>query len=221
MNTPTLSRNQLIETNLGLVHACCHRMKGRGIEYDDLFSAGCLGLCKAADGFNPTLGNCFSTYAVPVILGEIRRLFRDGGAIKVSRSLKELSLKMNRATPILAKQLGRDPTLTELALHLNVPKDQVVEAACATRPVISLTCKEEEQGEEWEVGVQSHEDAFCNRHALYQTLNTLPAPDQQLITLRYFKGYTQTATAKELGMTQVQVSRKERQILTKLRMYLL
>ena len=91
-----ISRESFIEENLRLVHSLCHRFKGRGIEYDDLFQAGCVGLVKAADAFDEDRGLCFSTYAVPVILGEIRRLFRDGGPVKVSRSLKELSLKINR-----------------------------------------------------------------------------------------------------------------------------
>ncbi len=221
MSTANRTNDALVEENLGLVHACCHRMKGKGIEYDDLFSAGCLGLCKAAKGFNPDLGNCFSTYAVPVILGEIRRLFRDGGSMKVSRSLKELSMKISRVTPLLEKQLGREPTLTELADALQVPKEQITEAACAARPVLSLTRGEKGDADEWEVQVQSHEEDFCNHHALHQTLHTLPTEEQELITLRYFKGFTQTQTATMLGLTQVQVSRKERMILKKLRGYLL
>lgn len=217
MNTAQTTRDELIEENLGLVHACCHKMKGRGMEYDDLFSAGCLGLCKAAKGFDPSLGNCFSTYAVPVILGEIRRLFRDGGSVKVSRSLKELSMKISRISPALERDLGRDPTVQELATALGVSDHQIIEATCAARPVLSLTRGEQGDTEEWDVQVESHEEAFCNRHALHQTIESLPAEEQTLITLRYFHGLTQAATAKELGMTQVQVSRKERQILMKMR----
>ncbi|MBR3844615.1 MAG: sigma-70 family RNA polymerase sigma factor [Clostridia bacterium] len=217
MNTAQTARDRLIEQNMGLVHACCHRMTGKGIEYDDLFSAGCLGLCKAAQRFDPALGNCFSTYAVPVILGELRRLFRDGGSIKVSRTLKELSMKINRLSPRLAKELGREPTLTELATALEVTEDQVIEASCAARPVLSLTRTDDAGTEEWDVQVESHEEEFCNRHALYQTVNALPEEERALITLRYFEGKTQAITAKELGLTQVQVSRKERVILSKMR----
>lgn len=217
MSTAQLTETALIEENMGLVHACCHKMKGKGIEYDDLFSAGCLGLCKAAKGFKPELGHCFSTYAVPVILGEIRRLFRDGGSIKVSRSLKELSMKITRITPLLEKQLGREPTLTELAQALQVSTEQITEATCAGQPVLSLTRGEKGESDEWDVQVPSHEEDFCNHHALHQTLHSLPAEERELITLRYFKGLTQSATANLLGLTQVQVSRKERTILKKLR----
>ncbi len=208
---------QLIEENLRLVHACCHRLTGRGIEYEDLYGAGCVGLCKAAKAFEPQRGNCFSTYAVPVILGEIRRLFRDGGSMKVSRSLKELSLKINRITPALSESLGRDPTLQELAQALAVTPEQVTQAICAARPVLSLTAGEGGEEGQWDVPVESCEEAFCDRQALHQTLDRLEEQERKLITLRYFEGKTQTVTAKELGMTQVQVSRKERVILQKMR----
>ncbi len=220
MKTAT-EEEKLIEENLGLVHSCCHRLKGRGIEYEELYSAGCLGLCKAAKGFDQTLGNAFSTYAVPVILGEIRRLFRDGGSVKVSRSLKELSLKIGRVTPLLTKDLGRAPTTEELAEALQVSPEQIIEAACAAQPVLSLTRTDGEETDQWDVAVESHEEAFCNGYALGQMLVRLPREERELIILRYYKGLTQTVTARHLGCTQVQVSRKERQILKKLRNELL
>lgn len=216
MKTATYNE-KLIEENLGLVHSCCHRLTGRGIEYEELYSAGCLGLCKAAKGFNPTLGNCFSTYAVPVILGEIRRLFRDGGSVKVSRSLKELSLKIGRITPTLAEQLGHPPTPGELAEALQVSPEQIVEATCASQPVLSLTRNDEDKDGQWDVAVESHEESFIHGYALHQMLEQLSPQEKQLIILRYFQGCTQTVTAGKLGLTQVQVSRKERQILLKLR----
>ena len=107
--------NITAEDNLGLVHSCAKRFKGRGIEYDDLYQAGCLGLIKAAEGFKEELGYRFSTYAVPVIIGEIKRLFRDGGAIKISRSLKELSLKVSREIQDFSLQNGYEPTVTQLS----------------------------------------------------------------------------------------------------------
>ncbi len=213
-----LQPQPLIEENLGLVHACCHKLMGKGIEYDDLYGAGCLGLCKAAQGFDPTLGNCFSTYAVPVILGEIRRLFRDGGSVKVSRSLKELTMKINRESAALESRLGREPTVWELSNALSVSPEQITEALCAARPVLSLTRAEEGEQNEWDIPVDSCEEDFCTKEALRQTLAALPEQDRQLIILRYFKGNTQTVTARMLGMTQVQVSRRERAILQKMRM---
>ena len=119
---------EIINDNLGLVHSCAKRFRGRGIEYDDLFQAGCVGLVKAADNFDPTLGYRFSTYAVPVILGEIRRLFRDGGSVKISRSLKELSVRVSRAAEELALFSGREPTVSELSEKLNITPEQTAEA---------------------------------------------------------------------------------------------
>ena len=113
-----LERQKTIEENIGLVHACAHRFQGKGIEYDDLFQAGCMGLVKATDAFDTGRGVRFSTYAVPVILGEMRRLFRDGGTVKVSRSLKELGMKLNRCREQFAREHGREATITELAQQL-------------------------------------------------------------------------------------------------------
>ena len=118
-------REEFIERNLGLVHACAGRFKGRGIEYEELYAAGCLGLVKACDGFDTGRGVCFSTYAVPVILGEIKKLFRDGGTVKVSRSLKELSLKINAERERCLKRTGREPAVTELAETLGTTPEQI------------------------------------------------------------------------------------------------
>ena len=118
MVTDKTRRSTFIEQNLGLVHSCAGRFRGRGIEYDDLYSAGCMGLVKAYDGFDESRGVCFSTYAVPVILGEIKKLFRDGGTVKVSRSLKELSLRINAAREHHSKLCGTEPTLSQLAEEL-------------------------------------------------------------------------------------------------------
>ena len=113
-------RNTIVCENMGLVHACARRFMGRGVEYDDLVQAGCVGLVKAVDGFDDTRGLRLSTYAVPVIMGEIRRLFRDGGAVKVGRTLKELSLRATRERDTFAKEVGREPTVGELAERLGV-----------------------------------------------------------------------------------------------------
>ena len=122
------SREERISENLGLVHSCARRFKGRGIEYDDLFQAGCVGLVKAVDHFEEERGLCFSTYAVPVILGEIRRLFRDGGTVKVGRTLKELSLKASRETANFTEREGRPPSVGELADILQVEPELAAQA---------------------------------------------------------------------------------------------
>ncbi len=217
MKTQESSREQVIENNLGLVHSCAHRFKGRGIEYDDLFQAGCMGLIKAADAFDTQRGVKFSTYAVPVILGEMKRLFRDGGSVKVGRTLKELSLKCVRTREQMAVKLGREPTVSELAQQLQVDVAAVVEAVGAAQPPVSLTENEEEGGRQFDIPVASHEENVSDLLSLREVITTLDARDRKLIVMRYFGGKTQTEVAKVLGMTQVQVSRAEKRILRKLR----
>lgn len=220
MKTQESSREQVIENNLGLVHSCAHRFKGRGIEYDDLFQAGCMGLIKAADAFDTQRGVKFSTYAVPVILGEMKRLFRDGGSVKVGRTLKELSLKCVRTREQMAVKLGREPTVSELAQQLRVDAAAVVEAVGAAQPPVSLTENEEEGGGQFDIPVASHEENVSDLLSLREVITTLDARDRKLIVMRYFGGKTQTEVAKVLGMTQVQVSRREKKILGSLRQQL-
>jgi len=210
-------RDKMIRENLGLVHSCAHRFKGRGIEYEDLFQAGCMGLIKATDAFDENRGVRFSTYAVPVILGEMRRLFRDGGSVKVSRTLKELSLKTVRAKERLSVREGREPTVGELARELGVEPEQVVEALNVSAPPLSLTEGEEEGAGQIDIPVESPEEALSDSLALRQQLSGLEERDRALIRLRYYGGKTQVQTAEILGMTQVQVSRREKKILTRLR----
>ena len=214
-------RDTHVCNNIGLVHTCAKRFVGRGVEYDDLFQAGCVGLVKATDGFDASRGLCFSTYAVPVILGEIRRLFRDGGAIKVSRSLKELANKTARETERIVRETGREPTVGELAQALRVEPEQVAEAIGAAVPPLSLTAdRDEESGGEIDVPVSGAEEKLTERLALQQVLSELPPRDRRLILLRYVGECTQQKTAEQLGMTQVQVSRRERAILAQLRLKL-
>ena len=137
-------RDRFIESNLPLVHKLANRFRGRGVEYEELYSAGCVGLIKACDRFEPERGLCFSTYAVPVILGEIRRLFRDGGTVKVSRSLKELGLAAGRVRELLGSELGREATIAEVAGRMNRTPEEVAQALAATTPPLSLTGGEED-----------------------------------------------------------------------------
>lgn len=211
-------RDNFINQNLGLVHTCAHRFIKRGIDYDDLYSAGCVGLIKAADGFDKERGLKFSTYAVPVILGEIKRLFRDGGSIKVSRSLKELSLKLSRERERYIKKNGEEPTIGQLAKILDVTLEQAVEAMDAAVVPISLTSSNDDETKaQIDVKVEIINDRLNEKIVLKDAIEDLDEKDKKLITLRYFKGKTQTETAKVLKMTQVQVSRKEKKILTILR----
>ena len=190
----TMPREEFIEKNLGLVHACAGRFKSRGIEYEELYAAGCLGLVKAVDGFDTTRGVCFSTYAVPVILGEIKKLFRDGGTVKVSRSLKELGLKVNAERERCLKHTGQEPGVAQLAEILQTTPEQIALAIRASLPALSLT---------------------------REVMDKLEPKDRELIRLRFFGNRTQTETARILGSTQVQISRRERKILAWMRVQLL
>lgn len=209
--------DEFIEENLGLVHALANRFRGRGIEYEELYSAGCMGLIKAAKGFDEERGLRFSTYAVPVILGEIKRLFRDGGTVRVSRSIKELSLKIARYKEEYMKK-GREPTINELAEYFEVSAEQITEAISASQPALSLTSAgEDNDGNEFDLPVEPPQAKATELIALGQCLGTLEADDRRLIYLRYWKGLTQSETGKQLSMTQVQVSRREKRILEGLR----
>ena len=210
-------RDILITENMGLVHTCAHRFTGKGIEYEDLFQAGCMGLVKAFDAFDRERGVRFSTYAVPVILGEIRRLFRDGGTVKVSRTLKELSIRTAREREKFALKEGREPTIKELAEQLGVSEEDVTEAVCAAAPVISLTADEDNGGGQADVPVASPEEQIAERLSVIQAVSSLEECDRAIVRLRYYENKTQTQTAAALGMTQVQVSRREKKILGLLR----
>lgn len=207
--------DKFIEENLGLVHSLANRFRGRGIEYEELYSAGCVGLVKAAKGFDEGRGLKFSTYAVPVILGEIKRLFRDGGTVKVSRGLKELSLKVTRKREELLKT-GRDPTISELSEIFGVSFEQITEAISASQPALSLTGTEED-GSEYDLPIEPPQAKATERIALEQCLSQLNAQDRRLIYLRYWRGLTQSEVGRELAMTQVQVSRREKKLLEELR----
>jgi len=177
-----------------------------------------MGLVKAADGFDEERGLRFSTYAVPVILGEIRRLFRDGGAIKVSRSLKELSMKASRERESFINVKGREPTISEMADLLGVEIEQAAEALGAAAPPLSLTrAGERDEGNQIDVPISPPDELLTDKLALKQVLSELDSLDRALIVLRYLKSNTQQTTAEKLGMTQVQVSRRERTILARMR----
>lgn len=212
-----LKRESFIESNMGLVHSICKRFSGRGIEYDDLFQAGCIGLVKATDAFEEERGLMFSTYAVPVIMGEVRRLFRDGGAVKVSRSVKELSFHINRQRQLLEQKLNREPTVNEIANALQVTSEEVAEAICASQPTVSLTYEGDDGVKETDLPTISTEDEVSNKLDLDEALSKLEEIERNIMICRYYKFMTQSTTAKFLNMTQVQVSRAEKRILLKLR----
>ena len=213
-------KKPLAEENLGLVHLCANRFRGRGIEYDDLYSAGCIGLLKAVKAFDSGRGVKFSTYAVPVILGEIKRLFRDGGSVRVSRSLKELSLRLQRLCESFRQREMREPTVAELAELSGESEAAVSEALCVSQPVVSLTSGDDDEGQT-DIPVEAPDESITDLLALRQIMSGLEPKDRALLELRYFRGLTQSRTAAVLGMTQVQVSRHEKKLLKSMREELL
>ena len=215
--TQNEQRNARIEQNLGLVHHCANRFRGRGVEYDDLFSAGCVGLTKAADGYDPALGYAFSTYAVPAILGEIRRLFRDGGAVKVGRAAKEKARQLLQLQAQFQAENGREGTIHEIAEQAGVEPAEAAQLLSALTPPLSLTIEDEAGESQADLPVDSGEETLLDRLELERAMQTLSPQDQSLITCRYYQNMTQSATAAKLGMTQVQVSRREKRILLLLR----
>ena len=182
-----------------------------------MFQAGCVGLIKAIDNFDESRGLKLSTYAVPVILGEIKGLFRDGGAVKISRGLKELSLKATREVARFLKENGREPQISELAHILGVEPEQATEALNASRLPVSLTADEENGSGQLDIPTDSPDEKLTEVISLHDEIKSLKPNDRNLILLRFFKNKTQSETAKELGMTQVQVSRREKKLLIYLR----
>ena len=208
-------RDRLVTENLGLVHACAKRFRGRGVEYDDLFQAGCVGLVKAADGFDETMGYRFSTYAVPAILGEIKRIFRDGGSVKASRAAKEKACRLLELREAMFQETGREPGVAVLAEAAGMDVTDAAALLGVCLPTLSLT--PDEDGAAPEIPVEPGDLALTRRLDLMDAVKKLEETDRDLIRLRYFHGCTQTVTAQKLNMTQVQVSRREKRILQKLK----
>ncbi len=211
-----MTRDELILNNLGLVGSCASKFIGKGVDYEDLYSAGCVGLIKAADGFQESLGFAFSTYAVPSILGEIRRIFRDGGAVKISRSLKEQARALASVKEKFEKENGVEPTISELAEIMNISITETAQLICVLQPVKSLTAENDDENQ-IDIPTQDEYTPIDDRLSVHQVLNTLPPKDRQLIMLRFFKGMTQSKTANIMGISQVQVSRREKIILADMR----
>ena len=216
-----MTRDELITANLGLVHSCARRFTGKGVEYDDLYEAGCLGLVKAVDRFDPSMGYKLSTYAVPLILGEIRLLFREGGSVSMSRSVRELSVKAAAIVEERLRDSGEHITVSELAEMLGVDVYRAQEALNASRPPLSLSCSDDDPQGCADIPVPSGEDSLTERLSLRQALSELGYEERELIRLRYFGRKTQAETARALNTTQVQISRREKKILTHLRSMLI
>lgn len=212
----TSDRDKMITDNIGLVHAVANRFRGRGADYDDLFQSGCVGLVKAVDNFDESKGFAFSTYAVPVIMGEIRRIFRDGGAIKVSRTLKEKAIKAQSIRDKFIRRELREPTVSEMAQLMECEKEEVAEILNVITPMVSLNSAGEDGELTIDIPVDESDELF-NKLSVDQLMTHLDDTEKSLVDMRYFRGYTQSKTAELLGVSQVQISRKEKAILLKLR----
>ena len=217
------AREVLIENNLGLVHHIVKRFVGRGYDPEDLFQIGCIGLMKAIDKFDLQFDVKFSTYAVPMISGEIKRFLRDDGMVKVSRSVKENGRKITQARERLQYVLGREPTLQELQKETGLSLDDIVMALEAGVEVESIY-KSVYQSDGNEIylidqlmGDQNEKEYLLNQMLVSQLLDELQGTEKELILLRYFQGKTQVEIARRLGISQVQVSRLEKKILQKMR----
>ena len=217
------ARERLIEENLGLVRHIVKRFLERGYDPEDLFQIGCIGLMKAVDKFDLAFDVKFSTYAVPMISGEIKRFLRDDGMVKVSRSLKENGWKITRAREQFQHEHGREPTLEEIAKVTGLSTEEVVMAMDAGAEVESIY-KSVYQSDGNEIylvdqiaGKNNEREKLLNHMLLKQLLSELEGEERELIRLRYFQGKTQTEVAGRLGISQVQVSRLEKRILRRLR----
>lgn len=210
--------SRLIEENAGLVWSIVRRYYGRGVDPDDLYQLGCLGLLKAVRGFDAAFGCQFSTYAVPKIAGEIRRFLRDDGPVKVSRGIKERAGTIRIARERLRISLGRDPTLSELSFETGLEAEEIAAAETATESVVSLQM---ETGDgftlESILGNDGIEDGIVEQVSLRTAVDTLPERERAVILLRYFKGLTQDRAARVLNVSQVQVSRIEKKAMERLK----
>lgn len=218
------AQSQLVEKNIGLVWSIVRRFQNRGFEAEDLFQIGSIGLIKAINKFDPSFDVRFSTYAVPMIIGEIKRFMRDDGIIKVSRSLKETANKARITKEILTRELGREPSINEIALHLDISvEDLVIAMEAGISPESLYSTVSEGDSSPILLIDRLNNDSEVNEHeiidkiALQQILDSLPPREKQIIILRYFKEKTQVQISKMLGISQVQVSRIEKKILEDIR----
>ena len=217
------ARDTLIEENIGLVWSIVKRFQNRGVEMEDLFQIGSIGLIKAVDKFDTSYEVQFSTYAVPMIAGEIKRFLRDDGMLKVSRPLKEMAGKAYGVRESLEKKSGREPTVTEIAEEMEVPVEELMMAMEAGAQVESLQ-QVIYQGDGNDISLldklEENENAnekLLNRLFLEEILGELDGKERELIFKRYFLEKTQSAIAEEMGISQVQVSRMEKKIIKEMR----
>lgn len=215
--------DRITEVNLPLVSSICKKFLNRGYEYDDIFQIGCIGLIKAVNNFDSKFNVRFSTYAVPMIMGEIKRFLRDDGMIKVSRSIKNTAKEIHYAKEALCNKLGREPTLDELSKYTNINKEDMIFALESSVGPQSLydTIHQDDGSPVLLIDKLSNNyaesDNLIDKITLNEILCSLDDKSRQVIVLRYFKDKTQVQVAKVLGISQVQVSRIEKRVLLTLK----
>lgn len=216
------AKEDILQENSGLIWSVTKRFIGRGSEAEDLFQLGCLGFLKAVEGFDPSFGTQFSTYAVPKISGEIRRFLRDDGAVKVSRGIKERAAVIKTAYNQLSQEYGREPTLSELTLKTGLTAEEIAVAESATAAVESIQQDNGQDGFTLESVLTdtNSEERLLEQIALRQAIAKLPEREATVIHLRYYHGLTQERISKVLSVSQVQVSRIEKKAIEHLRSYL-
>lgn len=216
-----LAKETLIQENSPLIKSVIRWFRGKGIENDDLYQLGCLGFLKAINNFDCAFNVKFSTYVVPMVVGEIKRFMRDDGAIKVSRAIKGLNLKINKFVDEFFAQNNRKPTINEIASHFNMPEQEIVMAMDSAKMPISIYTPFDE-GEEDGLTIidrfdSEQNDDYVDKFALKDIIEKLEERDKKIILMRYFYDKTQSEIAQRLGVSQVQVSRLENKILENLR----
>lgn len=223
-NGDKFAKNKLVESNIGLIRSVLRGFMNRGYEVDDLFQIGSIGLLKAIDKFDTSFNVKFSTYAVPMIMGEIKRFLRDDGLIKVSRSLKQVAGQAKRAEEFLSKKYGREPTIQEISEEIGIEREEVIMALESSyQPEYLYSVIHQDDGaplyliDKISLDSDDQENVLDNIF-LKDILNKLQPRDRQVIFLRYYRDKTQTEVAKELGISQVQVSRIEKRIIEDLRL---
>lgn len=221
-NGEKAAREQLINGNLKLVLSVIQRFSGRGETMDDLFQVGCIGLIKSIDNFNIDLNFKFSTYAVSMIIGEVRRFLRDNNPIRVSRSLRDTAYKAMQTKEVLQNRFNREPTIDEIAKHMKIKKEDVVIALEAIVDPISIYEPVYSEGGDTiyvcdQIGDRNSDASWVNVLNLKQQLKALPDREKQIIQMRFIQGKTQTEVAEEIGISQAQVSRLEKYALKRIK----
>lgn len=216
------AKDKLIQGNFPLIKSIVKNYQNKGVEYEDLYQIGCVGFLKAINNFDEKFDVKFSTYAVPMIAGEIKRFLRDDGSIKISRVLKTLWLKIKNYVDLFEREKNREPTIEEISKELQVPAEEVICAIDSSRQLVSLDAQVDETSNNSQsvlerVVEEDKSESLIDNLLLKDAIVSLPEREKKIILLRYFRGKTQSEVALLMGVSQVQISRLETKIIEKLK----